>query len=296
MKDARFHATTGISLAVALAAGLALACQSDSNGGAEGATSLASSNPCAAKTANPCNPCGANPCNPCAGKTNPCNPCASKVNPCNPCAGAANPCNPCGANPCNPCAGKANPCNPCAGKANPCNPCAGKANPCNPCGGARVDPARFQQPAGATLASGSAAELLAEGERLWNDRSLGRSGLACGTCHFQKYAQMKPGFARPYPHAVEMVQQQSGVAQVNAAEMVQFCMLQPMQAEPLAWTSRELAALTAWVKHIQPGYRPMGGTAPNPCNPCAGKTNPCGANPCNPCAAKGANPCNPCGG
>ncbi len=72
--------------------------------------------------------------------------------------------------------------------------------------------------------------------------------------------------------------------------MVQFCMLQPMQAEPLAWDSRELAALTAYVKHIQPGYHAVGGGAPNPCNPCGAK-----ANPCNPCGANQMNPCNPCG-
>jgi hypothetical protein len=42
---------------------------------------------------------------------------------------------------------------------------------------------------------------------------------------------MQPTFAEPYPHRVTMVEQMSGVPQVSAAEMVQFCMLQPMQAE-----------------------------------------------------------------
>jgi cytochrome c len=63
--------------------------------------------------------------------------------------------------------------------------------------------------------------------------------------------------------------------------MVQFCMIVPMADEPLPWDSTELAALTAYVQSIQPGYHPVGGGgAANPCNPCGMK------NPCNPCAMK----------
>jgi hypothetical protein len=204
------------------------------------------------------------------------------------------------ANACNPCAGS-NPCaaNPCAGS-NPCaaNPCAG-ANPCaaNPCGGGGgIQAKRFMQPSDVRLAAPS-ARLVARGEALWNDPSIGSSGLACATCHVDRYAQMNASFAGPYPHAVAMPKQMAGVAQVNAAEMVNFCMLTPMASEPLAWDSEELAALAAWVEHIRPGYVPAASaTTANPCNPC-GARNPCAANPCvpNPCAA---NPCtrNPCGG
>jgi hypothetical protein len=124
-----------------------------------------------------------------------------------------------------------NACNPCGAKANPC----GGANPCNPCGGGgRVDPARFVLPPGASLADGSSAELVGRGEALWQDGSLSTNGASCSTCHVQNYAQMQPTFAQPYPHRVTMVEQMSGVPRVSAAEMVQFCMLQPMQAEPLA--------------------------------------------------------------
>jgi hypothetical protein len=264
-------------------------------------------NPCAAKTINPCaaktiNPCAAKTLNPCAAKTlNPCaaktlNPCAAKtLNPCaartlNPCA--ARTLNPCAARTLNPCAAKTlNPClaktlNPCAAKTlNPCaakgtgNPCADK-NPCNPCGaGGMIDSSRFVQPEAARLAGGSGLEEL--GEKLWNDRSLGKSGLACANCHIDSYGQMQPSFAKPYPHAVAMPRQMAGVEQVNAAEMVQFCMVQPMATEPFDWSSRELAALTAWVQRIQPGYEPVATPASAP-----------GANPCNPCGA--GNPCNPC--
>lgn len=202
----------------------------------------------------------------------------AESNPCNPCAAKRmNPCNPCGAK-------KMNPCNPCAAKkANPCNPCGAQGmNPCNPCGASgRVDPDKFQKPAGLQM-GGDRSRLVDRGEKLWNDNSLSTNGAACSTCH-ANYAAFLPTFGKPYPHEVAMVKNLSGVEEVDAAEMVQFCMLQPMQAEPLPWSSSDLAALTAYVEHLQEGFEP---------NPCAMKS----ANPCNPCGAR--NPCsgmNPCG-
>lgn len=184
-------------------------------------------------------------------------------------AEAANPCNPCGAKP------AANPCGDNPAAANPCsgNPCG--ANPCGGTGG--VDPGRFQRPEGVEVEGDG--DLVARGESLWNDTSLSTNGAACATCH-AGYAQFLASFAKPYPHEVEMVKAQSGVAEIEAAEMVQFCMLQPMQAEPLAWSSRDLAALTAYVEHLQEDFapNPCGTTSANPCNPCG--ANPCGGNPC----------------
>jgi cytochrome c len=195
--------------------------------------------------------------------------------------GAPKNLNPCAAKTINPCAAKT--LNPCAAKT--LNPCG--ANPCNPCGGAKVDPDRVRQPAGSPLAGGRQRDLVAEGERIWNDRLLGKSGLACSNCHVNNYGQMQVTFAKPYPHHVAMPAQQAGLDQVSAAEMVQFCMIVPMMSEPLSWNSRELAALTAYVEHIQAGYDPALAGAPAQANPCAMKRNPC-----NPCAGK-RNPCNP---
>jgi hypothetical protein len=198
--------------------------------------------------------------------------------------------NPCAAKTLNPCAAKAvNPCD--ARRSESGGVQTAKANPCNPCGGAKVDPDRFKQARGAKLATGRNSELVAEGKQLWNDRSLGNSGVACSTCHYGNYGQMNDTFDEPYPHYVAMPAQQAGVSEVNAAEMVNFCMIVPMQAEPLSWQSRELAALAAYVERIQAGFDPGAGgaTAANPCNPCdAGKA----ANPCNPCSRR-HNPCNP---
>ena len=202
----------------------------------------------------------------------------------------------------------ANPCaatNPCAMQAtNPCNPCAAK----NPCAAAApIDPALIARPAGPTLFAGTQDQLIQEGERLWNDQSLGTSGLACQTCHLN-HGNFNPSFAKPYPHSVAMTQQRAGVQQVDLDEMVQFCMVVPMAGQPLPWGSKELAALTAYSRQVQKEFIQAAAVNPcmlkpaaaNPCNPCAARNpcaakNPCAMKPVNPCAAK--NPCatkNPC--
>ena len=198
----------------------------------------------------------------------------------------------------NPCAAKAaNPCNPCASK-NPCNPCAAKAaNPCNPCAaGSTIDPQLVTRPAGTQLFNGADAELVTLGKQLWQDRSLGASGLACQTCHLNN-ASFNPTFVKPYPHMVAMPLQRAGMPQVHLDEMVQVCMVIPMASKPLPWTSKELAALTAYAHEVQKDFIKAAAANPcmlkpsaaNPCNPCAAK------NPCNQCAAKmKQNPCNPC--
>ncbi|MBC8267243.1 MAG: cytochrome C peroxidase [Rhodospirillaceae bacterium] len=205
-----------------------------------------------------------NPCSPC----NPCNPCAAKKNPCNPC-------NPCAAK--NPC----NPCNPCAAKKNPCNPCG--ANPC----GANVDPRLVVRPKGTMLHKGDTAALVREGKKLFMDDKLSTNDMSCQTCHEGLEAFSK-SFANPFPHKVDMAMDTSGISSVSLDEMVQFCMVVPMEAKPLAWDSRELAAITAYTATLQQAYIARGQNPCNPCNPCAAKKNPC--NPCNPCAAK-KNPC-----
>lgn len=163
-------------------------------------------------------------------------------------------------------------------QAQPCQPCA--AQPCAP--SAMIDAGTVRQ-GDRTLHTGTpVAQLVARGAELWNDKSLSASGgVACSSCH-ANYGQLQASFAEPYPHRVAMAQQRAGLDQVNAAEMVQLCMAIPMGAQPLAWNSVELAALTAYVKDIQKGFDPSMAAGANPCNPC------------NPCA--GANPCNPCGG
>ncbi|WP_342664670.1 c-type cytochrome [Leucothrix mucor] len=98
---------------------------------------------------------------------------------------------------------------------------------------------------------------MAYGKKLWEDNSLSASGgLSCSTCH-AGYNTLSKSFALPYPHKIAMVQAQIGVETlVDVEQIVQFCMMSPMQAKPLAWESKELAALSAFVVDFQKGYTP----------------------------------------
>jgi hypothetical protein len=193
---------------------------------------------------------------------------------------AGNACNPCATNPCaaNPCGG--NPCaaNPCGG--NPCaaNPCGG--NPCaaNPCGAKmKVKPIRTEK----IMSLKDAVNL---GEKLWKDTTLGSSGLSCNTCHADGKTYNKTAL-RPYPHYVGMPNDI-----VTLDQMINFCMINPMKADPLPYGSKEMTALSAYLQNVSlkeikgaMGNPCAAKNACNPCNPCAGK-NPC--NPCNPCGAR----------
>ena len=106
-------------------------------------------------------------------------------------------------------------------------------------------------------------------------------------------ANLNPSFAKPYPHEVAMPLQMAGVEQVHADEMVQFCMVVPMESDPLPWDSRELAALTAYTVSLQTDFEP-------PCEPATGACGPCGPcgpmRGCGPCAPqRGCGPCGPHG-
>lgn len=182
--------------------------------------------------------------------------------------------------------------NPCAPHKAQMNPCAAK-NPCaaNPCAAAMVkmDMKGVMRPKNYKPYKGNQAELIRYGKKLFSDTRLSTNGMSCQTCHADN-ASFQPTFAQPYPHYVQMTDDRAGVKSVHLDEMVQFCMVVPMDAKPLPWNSKKLAALTAYSASLQQGFK-VG-------NPCAA-TNPCAAkNPCamkNPCAAK--NPCaprNPC--
>ncbi|WP_158278876.1 cytochrome c peroxidase [Leucothrix arctica] len=113
------------------------------------------------------------------------------------------------------------------------------------------------RPEGVKAYQGEKNELLAYGAKLWQDTSLSSSGgLSCATCH-AGYNTLSNSFALPYPHSISMVKAQVGVdLAVDAEQIVQFCMMSPMQAKALAWDSKELAALTTFVTEFQKGYKP----------------------------------------
>lgn len=165
----------------------------------------------------------------------------------------------------------ANPRNPCAPKSR--TPVAAK----NPCAAGKpndaIDPKLVTRPKNYRPYAGTAGELKKEGQRLWSDSSLSTNGMSCNTCH-QSNGAFQDTFAQPYPHAVQMAKDRVGMKTTHLDEMVQICMVAPMAARPLAWSSRELAALGAYATEIQKNFTPAKGKTHNPCaekNPCAVK-------------------------
>ncbi|WP_373184019.1 hypothetical protein, partial [Halomonas campaniensis] len=84
------------------------------------------------------------------------------------------------------------------------------------------------------------AELLARGEELYYDTSLSTNGLSCATCHGSDGQDMgySETFEEVFPHRVAMAENQFGLSEVHADEMVQICMVAPMQGSPLDWGAR----------------------------------------------------------
>ncbi|VAX16504.1 hypothetical protein MNBD_NITROSPINAE02-191 [hydrothermal vent metagenome] len=176
---------------------------------------------------------------------------------------AANPCNPCAKNACNPCA--KNACNPCA--KNACNPCAKNAcNPCNPCASAPSKPIR-------SIHVTDWNKLVAKGKALWNNEDLGKSGLACMTCHDEYERLNVDKHQGQWPHAVKMTNDI-----VTLDQMINFCMINPMEGSPLDSNGVEMTAMAAYYREYVKAYKPENPCAKNACNPCA--KNPCGGNPC----------------
>lgn len=93
------------------------------------------------------------------------------------------------------------------------------------------------------------------GEKLFNDKKLSTNGMSCATCH-ANHGAYQASFAQPYPHTVGMAQDQLGRKSVHLDEMIQACMVMPMEAKPLPWNSKELAALVAYVQLQQRTFKP----------------------------------------
>ena len=92
------------------------------------------------------------------------------------------------------------------------------------------------------------------GAQLWQDTRLSTNGMSCNTCH-ARHGAFQASFAKPYPHTVAMAKDQMGRKTVHLDEMIQACMVMPMEAKPLPWNSKELAALTAYVQTVQKSFK-----------------------------------------
>ena len=166
-------------------------------------------------------------------------------------AQAANPCNPCsvGHNPCGM-SKQANPCNPCSmKKANPCG--AGEQNAAKQMDGGQMEQYMIDAN-GRTMIREHAFDSFQQaanvGAKMWNDKALGTSDLACSSCHTD-YGLLNFDRNQNFPHYVEIVGDV-----VTLDQMINFCMLNPMQAEPFEANSKELTAIAAYFRAYRMQY------------------------------------------
>src|ERR1700716_1719517 len=94
-----------------------------------------------------------------------------------------------------------------------------------------------------------------DGEALWKSKT-GAAGKACADCHEDASASMK-GVAARYPAFDKTLGRP-----VNLEQRINLCRAQQQQATPLAYESRELLALTAFVARQSRGVAIEAGADP----------------------------------
>jgi cytochrome c len=109
-----------------------------------------------------------------------------------------------------------------------------------------ISPSDVTRPAGTKPFAAETAKLLELGTARHGDVTLSTNGRSCNTCHLEEDSY-NPTFNKPYAHYVQSVKLKTGLDEITAEGMVQFCMISAMNAKPLPWDSETLAALTAFV-------------------------------------------------
>ncbi len=109
-----------------------------------------------------------------------------------------------------------------------------------------INPRLVTRPESTTPFAGDGVKLLGTGTLRHGDTSLSPIGRSCNTCHSDENSYNET-FNRPFPHYVQSVRFKTGLSQITAEGMVQFCMISAMEGRPLPWDSEALAALTAFV-------------------------------------------------
>ena len=100
------------------------------------------------------------------------------------------------------------------------------------------------------------AKSIENGKKLFNDKSLGTSGMTCNSCHIDggtKEGKMGDmvvpawdNLAAKYPKYFMMAKRVMTLDQV-----VQFCVVNPLKGKALAWDDQKLTDLTAYVASVK---------------------------------------------
>ncbi len=83
-----------------------------------------------------------------------------------------------------------------------------------------------------------------KGRDLWTSPKLGSNGVSCAQCH--------PNAANTHPETYPKFQKQLGRV-VTLREMINWCLQQPLEGQPLALDDPQMVALEAYVTHERRG-------------------------------------------
>ena len=85
-----------------------------------------------------------------------------------------------------------------------------------------------------------------QGRQLWTDGKLGTNGVACAQCH--------PNAANTHPETYPKFQKQLGRV-ANLWEMINWCLRNPLEGQPLAADDPKMVALVSYVTYERRGVK-----------------------------------------
>ena len=91
---------------------------------------------------------------------------------------------------------------------------------------------------------GEYMSVVADGQALWGSPDLGTNGVACGQCH--------PNAANTHPETYPKFQQQLGRV-IALREMINWCLMNPLEGETLALDDPRMIALEAYIAYERRG-------------------------------------------
>ncbi len=89
-------------------------------------------------------------------------------------------------------------------------------------------------------------QVVAQGRALWTDGKLGTNGVACAQCH--------PNAANTHPETYPKFQKQIGKV-ITLPEMINWCLRNPLEGQPLALDDPKMTAMVAYVTHERRGVK-----------------------------------------
>ena len=91
---------------------------------------------------------------------------------------------------------------------------------------------------------GEFMSVVTEGRALWGSGDLGTNGVACGQCH--------PNAANTHPETYPKFQQQLGGV-VAFRDMINWCLMNPLEGEKLELDDKRMIALEAYATYERRG-------------------------------------------